>query len=237
MAKNIIAVVLVLSCAIVAFAQTGEMKEPRPRSVAVRGMGMVMSAPDQVRVTVQVNTRAESASSAMTLASTRTRDILAILRGYGIDDKNIQTSRVSVSPVLDYQRNIQPAPIVGYTGTNEFSVLFKGELMKKVGDFMDKAVAAGASSFGGLYYEASKQRELERDALKKAADDAQARAEVLAKQLGATLGKVMNISESVSGPGPIARGVMATDISGTSAPIMTGELTITAQVDVVFELK
>lgn len=237
MEKNVIAVALALLCAMSAIAQTSETKEPKSRTVVVRGMGTVMSAPDQLRVAVQVNTRAESASAAMTQASTKTRDILAILKTYGIDDKNIQTSRVTVSPILDYQRNIQPPPIVGYSGTNEFSVVFKGEMMKKVGEFMDKAVSVGASSFGGLFYEASRQRELERDALKKAADDAQARADVLAKQLGATLGKVMNISESVSGPGPIGRGIMATDVAGTSAPIMTGELAITAQVDVVFELK
>ena len=230
--------ILVLVCLAAVSAQQVETKEPKTRTVAVRGLGTVMAEPDQVRISVQVNTRGESATVAMTQASVKTREILAILKSYGIDDKNIQTSRISVSPILDYQRNIQPPPIVGYAGTNDFSVLFKGKLMEKVGDFMDKAVSAGATSFGGLMYESSRQRELERDALKKAATDARARAAVLANELGASLGKVMSISESVASPGPVynVRTAM-TDAMTSAAPVMTGELTINTTADVVFELK
>ncbi len=230
----IVALAVFIGTTVSVHAQT-ESKESKARTVAVRGVGSVKSVPDQLRLSVQVNTRAETASSAMTQASTKTRQILELLKSYGVDDRDIQTSRVSVSPVLDYQRNIQPPPIVGYTGTNEFSVVFKGKTMERVGEFMDKAVVAGVSGFGGLNYEASKQRELERDALKKASTDAQARAEVLAKELGATLGKVMNISETIGGPMPV-RGIMS-DAMSSGAPIMTGELAINAQVDVVFELR
>lgn len=102
---------------------------------------------------------------------------------------------------------------------------------------MDKAVTSGATSFGGLTYENSKQRELERDALKKAANDAQARAEVLAKELGVALGKVLSISESVSTPFPMGRMAMVEAMAPSAAPVMTGELTISAQTDVIFELK
>ena len=231
-------ITLIVACGALAQAQQKDTKDLKPRTVSVRGLGMVMTEPDQVRLSVQVNTRGESASAAMTQASTKTRDILVILKSYGIDDKNIQTSRVSVSPILDYQRNIQPPPIVGYAGTNEFSVLFKAKLMEKVGDFMDKAVSAGATSFGGLVYESSRQRELERDALARAAADARARATVLAKELGASLGSVLSISESVPAPGPMynMRTAMA-DAMTTAAPVMAGELTINATTDVVFELK
>jgi uncharacterized protein YggE len=233
-----VVLMLIAVSAALATAQQKDAKEPRQRTVSVRGVGTLMTDPDQVRLTVQVNTRGESASAAMTQASAKTREILGILKTYGIDDKNIQTSRVSVAPILDYQRNIQPPPIVGYAGTNDFSVLFKGKLMGSVGDFMDKAVSAGATSFGGLVYESSRQRELERDALAKAAADARARAAVLAKELGTSLGNVMTISESVATPGPAytLRGGMAEAMTA-AAPVMTGELTINATADVVFELK
>jgi uncharacterized protein YggE len=234
--KTALAAVLIL-CGSLAAAQNA-VREPKPRTVSVRGMGTVPVAPDQVKLSVQISARAESASGAMALASQRTRDVLAILRSYGMEERNIQTSRVSVTPVFDYEKRIQPPPIVGYNGTNEFGVVFKGKLMEKVGDFLDKAVNAGAASFSGLVYEASKQRELEREALKKAAQDAQARADVLAKELGATLGKVMEIAETVTGPMPLGRSARldAMEVS-SAAPVLTGELTIIAQVDVAFELK
>jgi len=225
-----------LMCAVTSFAQQGKPEQAGSRSILVHGVGTLMTVPDQVRLSVQVNTRAESASEAMAQASKKTSDILAILKGYGIDPRDIQTSRVTVSAILDYQRNVQPPPIIGYSGVNEFTVAFKGKLMDKVGEFLDKAVAVGVTSFSGLMYESSRQRELERDALKKAAADAQARAEVLAKELGATLGKVMTISESVTSPSPILRGAMM-DAASAAAPVMTGELAINAQVSVTFELK
>lgn len=214
-----------------------DKKEPL-RSITVRGEGMIATSPDQVRLSISVNTQGQSASAAMRLASGKTAEILALLKAMGVDEKNIQTSRVNVSPTYDYSKQIQPPPIIGYNSANDFSVLFKGKLMDKVGEFMDKAVTAGASNFGGLQYESSTQRELERDALKRAADDAKARAEVLAKQLGASLGQVMTISESVShgGPVPIMMKSAMMDAS-SAAPVVHGELSIRAEVTVVFELK
>lgn len=230
-------IAVLLMCLTVAFAQQREPAKPE-RTVSVRGMGNVTVAPDQIRLSVQVHTRANTATEAMAQATAKTRQILEILKGFGVETKDIQTTRVTVNPILDYQRQVQPPPIIGYSGTNEFNVVFKGKLMDRVGEFMDKAVSAGAASFGGLVYENSKQRELERDALKKAAADAKARAEVLAKELGAAVGMVVDISESVSGPLPFRGGrmdmAMATE---SAAPVMTGELVITADVNVVFELK
>jgi len=237
MYKTIILFVLAM-CAPILVAQTTDRKEPRERTISVGGVGTVSTTPDQVRLSVQVNTRGESASTAMSETSKRTRAILAILKSYGVEDKDVQTSRVTVTAILDYERRIQPPPIVGYNGTNEFSVLFKGKLMDRVGDFIDKAVAAGASSFGGLAYESSKARELEREALRKAAQDARARAELLAKELGATLGDVTQVVESYRSPSPVfMRGRAEALDASSAAPVMSGELKIDANVTVVFELK
>lgn len=233
--KHVILIGCVL-CASLVFAQT-DMKEMK-RTVSVRGEGVMTTAPDQVRLSVSVNTRGENASAAMKSASTKTAEILTVLKNLGVEEKNIQTSRVNVSPTYDYSKQIQPPPIVGYNAANDFTVLFKGKLMEKVGEFMDKAAAAGATNFGALQYETSRQRELEREAMKKAADDAKARAEVLAKQLGASLGPVVTIAESATGGGPVPmmmKGAMMEANAG--APVMQGELSLRAEVSVVFELK
>ncbi len=227
---------ILLCCAGGLFGQTPESKEQAPRTVTVHGTGTVKSVPDRVRINVQVNTRGESASAAMAEAGKRTRDILAQLKAYGVDEKDIQTSRVSVSAVYDYEKRIQPPPIVGYTGVNEFTVLFTGKLMDRIGEFLDRAVTAGAANFGGLVYESSQQQELEREALRLAAGDARARAEVLAKELGTSIGKVLSITENINAPVPIVRsGVMEAAAAG--APVQLGQYTVTAQAQVTFELK
>jgi uncharacterized protein len=217
-----------------------DKQDPVQRTVSVRGSGTVNATPDQLRITVQIMTRGESASTAMTEAGKRTRTVLELLKEFGVEEKDIRTSRVGVTPVYDYEKRIQPAPIIAYNGTNEFSVLFRQKQMEKVGEFLDRAVTAGAANFGGFVYESSRQRELERDALAKAADDARARAEVLARQLGGGLGRVSSIDEL---PAAVPRRQrmmaqsMAVEQSQSTAPVMTGELSVTVTVDVVFELK
>jgi uncharacterized protein YggE len=221
----------------VGFAQT-----PAPdqgRVITVHGVGIVTTVPDQVRLAVQVNTREASASAAMQSASKKAGDIIALLGSYGVNKEDVQTSRVTVNPVLDYEKKIQPPPVIGYTGINEFSVVFKGKAMDKVGEFMDRAVSAGASSFGSLQFEASKARALERDALVNAAADARARATVLAKELGATLHKVRQIRESSAAPQPVPMlrtGAMSV-MAESPAPVSAGEITVRAEVDVEFDLE
>ncbi len=235
--KQFLSLFILATIMSITFAQQPELKE-KTRSIHVRGEGMIATSPDQVRLSVSVNTQGQTATAAMRLANGKTAEILSLLKGLGVEEKNIQTSRVNVSPTYDYSRQIQPPPIIGYNSANEFSVLFKGKFMDKVGEFMDKAVSAGATNFGGLQYEASTQRELEREALKRAADDAKARADVLAKQLGASVGQVMTISESVSQGGPVPMMLKSTMMDASSAaPVMQGELSIRAEVNVIFELK
>jgi uncharacterized protein YggE len=223
---------------VAAFAQQSDTKE-KARTVSVQGEGVIATSPDQLRLTVQVNTQGQTASEAMRATSGKTAEILALLKSMGVDEKNIQTARVNVSPTYDYSKQIQPPPIVGYNSSNDFSVLFKGKLMEKVGEFMDKAAEAGATNFGSFQYESSKHRELEREALSKAASDARTRAEVLAKELGAGLGRVLSIAENTTGqPPPLyVRGGRSEAAMVSSAPVMQGELLIRAEVTVVFELK
>jgi uncharacterized protein len=236
---NLPARVLIACVFVITSAHSQASPADGARTIQVHGIGTITTPPDQVRLTVQVNTREASASAAMRTASSRSRDILALLGSYGVNTRDIQTTRVTVTPVFDYEKRVQPAPIIGYTGTNEFTVLFKEKQMERIGEFMDKAVTAGASGFGGLAYESSVARTLEREALVRAAADAKARATGLANELGVTLGRVKSVGESVSAPSPVVRAGAFTEMRSTdvAAPVMSGELMIRAEVNVVFELQ
>ena len=235
--RPVVALLLTMLAAAAMNAQDPAPQRDARRTVTVQGFGSIAAEADQARLAVQVATRAETASEAMAQANQKTAAVLAMLRDLGVEAKDIQTSRVNVAPVVDYQRNIQPPPIVGYTGTNEFMVLFRGPQMEKVGRFMDRAVSAGVTGFGGIGFESSRQRTLEQDALKRAAADAQARAAVLAAELGAGIGQVLRVEESAAGPAPVMRTMAMADAGGGEAPVMKGELSISARVSVVFELK
>jgi uncharacterized protein YggE len=238
--RQLFALVLILLVAVTmgVAQQQREAPGPRPRTVTVRGTGTTTAEPDRIRLSMQVMVRGESASSAMTTASQRTREVLDLLLAHGVTGKDIQTTRVAVTPVYDYEKRVQPPPIVGYSATNDFSAIFKAGSMDKLGEFLDKAVEAGASNFGSLMYESSDERGLLQKALAQAAKDARARAEVLAKELGAGVGRVLTVTETgVTTPTPIVHDFVQMEASQRSAaPVMTGEMEVVAHVDVVFEL-
>jgi uncharacterized protein YggE len=101
MVKSVGIVAALIALVTVTIAQPKEVKESKPRTVAVRGLGTVMTKPDQLRLSIQVNTRGESASGAMREASRRTREIFTILESYGIETKDIPRLRKTHSAATD----------------------------------------------------------------------------------------------------------------------------------------
>lgn len=228
-------VFLLMLGVVLALGQQAEKEHQR--TIRVNGVGKVRVVPDQLRLSIQVNVpRAESAVEALSLNSQRSAQLIALLKRFGIAERDIQTTRVSVNPVYDYDKRISPPPIVGYTAQNEVLVVMKK--MEDAGKILDQAVKNGATGFGPLQYESSNRTELEREALKKAADDARTKADLLARQVGATLGRVLTISESaVSTSPPIVPMAMEARAASVDVPVMAGEIEITATVEMIFELK
>ena len=96
MSRIVVVAIVLASLAAQVSAHQAETEEPKSRTVSVRGAGTVSAMPDQVRVTIQVSTRAESATAAMASANARTKEILMLVKGVGVDPKDVQTSRVTV---------------------------------------------------------------------------------------------------------------------------------------------
>lgn len=109
--------------------------------------------------------------------------------------------------------------------------------MSDAGRIMDELARVGGTMFGPLRYESTKRKELEREALKKAIEDAKAKTVLLAQQLGVSVGNVVSIREEAFPETPV-RSTMAMEASSTAdVPIMPGEIEITANVEIVFETK
>nr|MBA3400724.1 SIMPL domain-containing protein [Actinomycetota bacterium] len=75
---------------------------------------------------------------------------------------------------------------------------------------------------------------LYRQALGKAVAEARARAEVLAKAAGRSLGEITNISESTATPYPYAERAA---LDSASTPIVPGEQETSASISVTFALR
>jgi uncharacterized protein YggE len=236
MMKRVLLFVVALVSLGVHDAVSQAVKNEPQRTIRVHGVGKVRAVPDQLRLSIQVNVpRAETAVEALSRNNQLTAQLLALLKRFGISEADIQTTRVSINPIYDYDKRMSPPPIIGYTAQNDVMVVVKN--IEEAGKILDQAVKAGASGFGPFQYESSRRLELEREALKKAADDARTKAQLLARELGATLGRVLTISESsVSPPQPIAPMVMEARATSAGVPVMAGEIEISATVEISFEL-
>ena len=208
------------------------------RGITVVGMGKASGTPDVAHVNVGIETEADTVQKAVADNKDKMTRLLETLKGLGIADKDIQTTNYGV-----YTQR-QPGPDgkgmgpTTYNVNNQVNVTVRD--VAKLGDVLDKAVAAGANNVYGVSFSVDDTSKLEADARAKAFADAKARAESLAKLAGVTLGDVATVSEVIGGPGPVydgARMSAAAGLGGGGAPIQPGELEVNTSIQVTFAIK
>jgi uncharacterized protein YggE len=208
-------------------AQPTTPSAPEAR-IVVTGDGSVSVTPNYAQIRSGVTTRAKSVKEAVDANSKLMTAVTNALRDVGIDPKDIQTSRFSIQPVYAQQ---EPRTLTGYSVTNQVSATIRQ--IDKVGDVLDRVIAAGATDVGNIAFlvsDASKALDQAREA---AIADARRKGEVYAKAAGVRLGAVQWIAEDTgSGPPvPMVRAAAAAPV-----PISTGEDTLRVRVTVGFDI-
>jgi uncharacterized protein YggE len=181
-----------------------------------------------------VTTTSSNAKTALDDASKAADQIIAAVQRAGVDKKDIQTQNVSVYPQMSDQNGKQV--VTGYTAS--LSVSVKVRDIGKLGDVITAANNAGANNVSGPSFTVADPAPARAVAIDKAVADARKSAEAMAKAAGKSVGAVLSISSSDAGlvpPGPMFDA--ATAGAGKSVPISPGQLDITANVTVIFELK
>ena len=150
----------------------------------------------------------------------------------GIAAEDIQTQDVSVYPQTVDQSGKQV--ITGYQAS--LSVTVKVHDISKLGEVITAANAAGANNISGPTFTVADPAPARAKAIDEAVADARKSAEAMAKAAGKSVGAVLSMSSSDAGVSPM---YSASDAAGAakSVPIQPGQLDITANVVVVFELK
>ena len=206
------------------------------RHITVVGMGEAKAAPDRATVQIGVQSEAKTAREALTDNNAKMAGLIDQLKKLGIQAKDIQTSNFNISPT--YSQNGRT--VTGYQVNNMVSVVIRD--ITKAGDLLDKVVNAGANTIFGMSFSIDDPKPLQTTARNAAIADARTRAQAMAQAAGVSLGQILSISETINMP-PVfmAPGAMP-DRGGAggaaaSSPIETGEQTITAQVQLSFELR
>jgi uncharacterized protein len=196
---------------------------PAGKTITVTGDGSVTTVPDRATFDFSIETRAKTATAALTQNSNDATAVIAALKAAGVSSANLQTSQVSLNP----QSSQDGTTIVGYVASNSVTVRTP---LANAGKIVDAAVAAGANGVTGPSLDVSDQDALYRDALHKAVDDAKLKAQSLADAAGLSLGGAVTITEGgSSSPMPI------TDkMSAVGTPIEAGTQQIQASVTVTY---
>ncbi|MCI0560431.1 MAG: SIMPL domain-containing protein [Nitrososphaera sp.] len=244
-----------------AIAQESDLQHPMMQNnsilkptVSTAGTASTNVKPDKVSVTVGVETNGTTAQEAASRNSDLMDQVIAALKGLGIEDEQMSTSSYSVFPVYESTQPEQVCPetyppppecipkqeIVGYRASNSLTVTLDVEDTAGVdaGKVIDTAVEAGANNVGGVFFFLSEERqgEIRDNLIKDAIANAKHRADIAADAVGQTVSGVHSINlNEVYFPVFFGKSATSEDLDA-SAPtqVLPGEQQVTTTVNVVY---
>ena len=212
-----------------------QMPMQPPAHISVTGEAHISVPPDLAQIDAGVTSEAKTAREASDANNAAMGKVLLALKGAGIDEKDYQTSRLSLQPEYSTPKSGSPATIVGYRASNRVTIRLHD--VAKVANVIDTVVTAGANEIGGINFMVSQASKLLDDAREQAIADARRKAEIYAKAAGVTLGSPVSISEEGAAQ-PLFRARMATPMAAAApVPIAQGEETLSITVGVVWAIK
>lgn len=203
----------------------------------INATGEVTRVPDIAIISAGVVSRASTATAALQDAADRMQRVVAALKRAGIQDRDIQTSNVNLSPEYRYPENQSPQ-LTGYTASNQLTITFRD--IRNSGKILDVLVGQGANQINGPNLTIEHPEAALDEARANAIASGRARAELYARALGLHVVRVVSVSESggyaVPPPAPPPAPMMAAE-SRAFTKIEPGEQKLQVSVAMTFELQ
>lgn len=223
---------MILAAALLVVAGTAQATEVG--QIVVTGTGTVSVSPDLARITLGVETEADSAAEALSGTAEQMQRIFAVLEEEGLEGREIQTSELALHPRWDQPGEGGGTPVIsGYTASNLVTIQLRD--IDALGGLIDALGTAGANRIHGISFELDDDKAALERAREAAVVDAMARADLYTRAAGVVRGAVLSISEGEAMTPPpmpmFGRAEMSADM-----PVAGGEITIQAQVRIAFEL-
>jgi uncharacterized protein YggE len=205
-----------------------------PPAISVTGEANVSVPPDLAQIDGGVATDAKTAREASDANNAAMGKVLLALKGAGIDEKDYQTSRLSLQPQYATSSKAAERPgVVGFRASNRVTIKIRD--VTKVASVIDVLVGAGANEIGGINFIVTQPSKHLDEAREKAIADARRKADIYAKAAGVTLGEPISISEEGAAV-PVFRSKVAAPMAA-GAPVAQGEETLSVSVSVSWAIK
>jgi uncharacterized protein len=246
------------------FGQQNDYLSANPSTVSTSGTSTTEVRPDQVSVTVGVETNDTTAQEAVSQNANLTAQVITAVRALGINENLIETSSFSVSPIYEPRQPLQPCieiyppppecetrqEIIGYRVTNTVTATLDVPFLRMLtqptpdlnaGQVIDAAIGGGANRVDAVVFFISQDRQQEiRDTLiSDAIANARQRANIAAEALGMTVSGVESatlnpIDFPVFSVGVREGSAAGADSVSVPTQILPGQQEVSTTVNVVF---
>lgn len=223
--------IAILLMAVVLFARQTIAGQKEENTLSVSGSAEKNVASDTATLSIGVVVQAPTAKEATDKNAVSMNAVINELKKLELQDKDIQTSFLSIQPVYKY--NGAPT-IEAYSASNNIQVTTK--MLDKLSDMIDRSTSAGANQIGSVSFSVSeeKQKDLQEELLTEAVSDASSKANNLAKKLDVRIIGVKASSISEGGIlQPFFREVSIAEVKAAT-PIMPGETKVSLSVQVTY---
>lgn len=226
-----------------------ETRMNEPRTITVSGEAEIKVAPDEVTITVGVDSRDKDLAKAKRDNDERIKRIVAAAKSNGVEERRIATDRISIEPHYDSSSySGRSTSIEHYAVQRNLQLTLRD--VARFDAVLSAVVEAGANVVHDVQFtttELRKHRDQARELAMKAASE---KAAALAKTMGMKPGKARSISEGGgswwAGYGRRGGGMMTQNVMqmapGTSAGSSDGTpglgmIGVNASVTIVFDLE
>ena len=217
-------------------ASNGQSSAPVPQ-MTISGSGKVYVIPDIAYVYVGVHSQAETVARALKDNNQSANQIKEALVAQGVAEKDIQNSSFNVYPQPEYDntgkisRNLYGVDNTVYVTVRNLDIL---------DTLLDVVATTGANNINGINFDVKDRSAALDQARKLAIEDAKKQAEFVAEAAGVKLVRLLNINLFASGAPYVFEGKGGggnAPMAAAEVPVSTGQMTISAEVNLVYEIE
>jgi uncharacterized protein YggE len=224
----------------------GRAGTPATDTITVNGDGQTTLPPDIAHISFTVQNTDTAVADAQSATTKQGNSAIAFLKEQGIADKDVKTLSYNISPQYSYPTPCSSgycptytnsAKVTGYQVSQSIQVTVRD--LSKVGALVNGLGKLSVQNVSGPDFTLDDTTAGYDLARAEAIIKAKKQAGLLAKQLGVSLGKIVNFSESSGGrPYPVYAMGGAMDLKSESVPnIPVGENTYSASVSITYEIR
>lgn len=202
--------------------------------ISVTGEGKIKIAPDQVLISLAVESKGSKANAVKTENDIKIDGILKYIKKMGVDAKDFQTQSVYLNDQYDYEKKKH-----NYVANENIEILLKD--LSKYDFLMEGLLDLGLNTINNVEFKSSKFESYKSEVRKLAIKNAKQKADDFASAVNQKVGRAYTISDSSQSYQPHSQVMMLKSMSNLAEmspreTLAVGEIEITASVVVSFIL-